>query len=100
MTHDSHSPEQKTCCGSSSHAPTPAADNGCSCGCKTCRKPRYWLWILGFALFYVVSAAPLGLLAYTVKNTFDLNVFQYGGYHAYLSCIRESFYIDKYRREF
>ena len=69
----------------------------CTCGCKTCRKPRYWLWILGFLAFYVLSVVPVGLMLYTIKNTTGFNVFKYGGYHAYLSCVKESLYIDKYR---
>ena len=75
-----------------------AHKGACSCGCKTCRKPRYWLWILGFFVVYVVSAVPLGLFVYTLKKDFGWNVFNKGGIHSYFYCVRHSFKADDLNR--
>lgn len=61
--------------------------NPYGCTCKTCRKPRYWLWILGFALFYIVSVVPVGLFLYTFKTQLGIDALKYGGFHTYKWCL-------------
>ena len=89
MTHNPTEAAQNSCCGHDSHAPAPT-ENTCNCGCKSCRKPRYWLWILGFALFYVVSVVPVGLVLYSIKSEIGWDIFKVGGYHTYLTCIHRA----------
>lgn len=88
MTHKPTEAAQNSCCGHDSHAPAPT-ENTCNCGCKTCRKPRYWLWILGFGLFYILTAMPVGLMLYIIKSEVGINLIRIGGYHRYVSCLSE-----------
>ncbi len=62
----------------------------CTCTCKTCRKPRYWLWILGFLAVYVFSVIPVGLFLYTAKSNLGIDVFRHGGYHTFKWCLIQS----------
>ena len=44
-----------------------------------------------FLLFYIVTVMPVGLFVYSLKNEWNINVFQNTGFHAYLACLdRES----------
>lgn len=89
MNKDPNLTQHMNCCGPDSHAPAPTQD-ACTCTCKTCRKPRYKLWVLGFALFYVLSVVPVGLLLYTFKSEMGWDIFKVGGYHKFKYCIREA----------
>jgi hypothetical protein len=66
------------------------SDVGCMCACQKCRKPRYWLWILGFALFYVLSVIPVGLGVYALKSQAGIELLKHGGYHAALRCLHQA----------
>ena len=62
---------------------------------KICRKPRYWLWIVVFFAVYVVSVVPVGLFLYTIKTEAGIDLFRYGGLHAYGECIDKSFALKR-----
>ena len=48
---------------------------------------RWWFWPLAVFL-YVLTAIPLGLLAYTLKTEMGWNIFRRTGYHDYLRCLQ------------
>ena len=92
MKQDTHSPKPASCCSASPASTdiSSKASSTCSCGCTTCRKPRYWLWLLGFFLFYVLSVMPVGLFLYAMKSEAGINLIRVGGYHRFVGCLSEA----------
>lgn len=50
---------------------------------------KYTLYGLLFLALYVITAIPLGILFYTWKSELGLDVFSRGGYHSYVSCLKQ-----------
>lgn len=58
---------------------------------KASKQPRLKVWLLLFATFYIVTAAPLGFIVYNLKNSAGINIFKQGGGHAFARCIDQAF---------
>ena len=62
----------------------------CTCGGTSCKKPKK-IWMALFAVFYVVSVVPVGVVIYTTKSHAGFDVFKPGGVHAFAKCLESSF---------
>ena len=58
---------------------------------KYSKQPRLKIWILLFAVFYVVTAIPAGFFVYSIKNSAGIDIFKKGGGHAFARCIEQAF---------
>jgi hypothetical protein len=54
------------------------------------RSQRIALYALVFAL-YLASTVPVGLLLYSIKNGLGYQLFQEGGLHDLMRCMKASF---------
>jgi hypothetical protein len=53
------------------------------------------LIILGVVL-YIATAIPLGVLAYTLKNSIGFNVFNRAGIHSFTKCVKQQYENEKF----
>ncbi len=53
---------------------------------------KWTLIIICGSIFYVVTAVPLAMFAYSVKTNAGINMFSKTGFHAYAQCMREQAY--------
>lgn len=49
------------------------------------------LLILLLIILWFATAIPLGLLAYSMKNSFGWDTFRYTGYHAFNACLKQEY---------
>ena len=42
-------------------------------------------------VLYLASTVPVGLFLYSLKTDSGVNIFEEGGFHAYMRCLRKSF---------
>ncbi len=51
------------------------------------RRAIPWGWLVAFGVLYVLTVVPVGLFVYTLKMDAGIDLFQRGGFHAYLQCL-------------
>jgi hypothetical protein len=55
---------------------------------KSARRGGFYALVF---VLYLASTVPVGLFLYSVKTAMGIDIFQDGGFHAYMRCIKTSF---------
>jgi hypothetical protein len=53
----------------------------------------------GLLAFYLASTVPVGLFLYSIKTEVGIDIFRYGGFHAYMQCLSASFPLGNARSD-
>ena len=70
---------------------SPLSPSGLKGDNESPKQPRLKIWILLFAVFYIVTAVPVGFVVYSIKNNAGIDIFKKGGGHAFARCIEQAF---------